>query len=396
MRSSDNHDGSSNADYTTRLCCAGVRDCLHQDWYLSALRTLYGRGTRVGDALSDGAKITVVCETEGQFVESDATTNNIWERLDNGAFIPNSFTLTGYNSWTPGMPRCDEQAPEPAPEPETTSTIVSGIDVGSPQNERHKWGSCTVQDFDGGPYGRLIVDYTHGTNIVRHGMLEGWIAEGGAPKFGCPRGEEHSLKISLGSSLQDFDGGTLYWVNGMSRAKKAVPIVAFKMRWSKLDLTYSYEGNKLYEGNVWQAVKNWNDAIPELHITPAAPGQAGDITFKDVWDPDGEFAGRVDVPSSWSEVAAVDEDFHEPAHIDIHLNEDKMMGYDDFKRTFTTTHELGHALGLAHPDNVVKAMGESSIMRQNTSDGYNSFAQGFNTPRKFDILSIKQLYGLPI
>lgn len=95
--------------------------------------------------------------------------------------------------------------------------MINGINVGTASNSRHLWGSCTVQDFNGGPYGHVIVDYTHGTNVVRNGMLWGWFDNGGAPGFGCAKNTERGYSNGV---RQDFDSGTLYWVSGMDHAKK--------------------------------------------------------------------------------------------------------------------------------------------------------------------------------
>lgn len=63
-----------------------------------------------GPALPDGATIQVECEAEGAAVNG----NPIWERRSDGAWIPNAFVNTGYDTWTPGIPRCDQQS-SPAP-----------------------------------------------------------------------------------------------------------------------------------------------------------------------------------------------------------------------------------------------------------------------------------------
>lgn len=62
---------------------------------------------RSGAAISDGAWITVVCETVGETVTSDAGTSNIWEKTAAGVYFPNVFVNTRHNGWTPGVPRCD-------------------------------------------------------------------------------------------------------------------------------------------------------------------------------------------------------------------------------------------------------------------------------------------------
>jgi len=71
--------------------------------------------SKVGNALPDGASISVQCELTGTSVTSDVATTTIWERLTNGTYLPNAFVDTGVNGWTPGVPRCDAQNPTPVP-----------------------------------------------------------------------------------------------------------------------------------------------------------------------------------------------------------------------------------------------------------------------------------------
>ncbi len=101
--------------------------------------------------------------------------------------------------------------------PPPTPTTINGVNVGYAQNQPHMWGSCSVQDFDGGPLGWVIVSYTNGTQIVKAGMLWGWFDNGGAPGFGCPTNQEHPWANGV---RQDFTSGGLYWTAGMDHAKK--------------------------------------------------------------------------------------------------------------------------------------------------------------------------------
>lgn len=61
----------------------------------------------VGVALSDGASVSITCETTGDSVTSDITTSDIWEKLDDGTYVPNAFVDTGVDGFTPGVPSCD-------------------------------------------------------------------------------------------------------------------------------------------------------------------------------------------------------------------------------------------------------------------------------------------------
>ena len=169
----------------------------------------------VGDALADGTLVSIACETTGMPVTNTlGQTTDLWEQLDNGTFIPNAFIDTGVMGPTPGLSDCGAAS---ASSTTLGDTIINGVDVGQPQNDQHQWGPCTVQDFNGGPLGWVMVDYTHGTNIVRSGMLSGWAASGGGPGIGCAVDQE----VQMGDgSRQDFDFETLYWGPGMDQARE--------------------------------------------------------------------------------------------------------------------------------------------------------------------------------
>ncbi len=61
---------------------------------------------RVGAAMADGTRVAVECETSGAPVSNGYQTIDIWDRLENGTFVPNAFLDTGSASWTPGIPQC--------------------------------------------------------------------------------------------------------------------------------------------------------------------------------------------------------------------------------------------------------------------------------------------------
>jgi hypothetical protein len=124
-------------------------------------------------------------------------------------------------------------------------TTINGVNVGYPQNGPHWWGSCVVQDFNGGPNGWVIVSYNHGTDIVRGGMLGGWLDNGGAPgALGCPTTQENGYTNGV---KQDFVGGHLFWMSGMNHATRFDPDSriekAVAWAWHCIpDGTCSYEG----------------------------------------------------------------------------------------------------------------------------------------------------------
>jgi hypothetical protein len=132
-------------------------------------------------------------------------------------YLPDRYlnTPNAANKLTPGEPECGGAVLATKPKPHT---YVNGKDVGYPQNSKHMWGSCLVQDFNGGPFGWVIVSYTGGTHIVSNGMLWGWFDNGGASgSLGCPLNDEHG---SMNGVRQDFQHGSLYWLSGMNHAQR--------------------------------------------------------------------------------------------------------------------------------------------------------------------------------
>jgi hypothetical protein len=74
---------------------------------------------QVGRALPDGAMVTVACEQQGEPVGNGQKVIDVWDRLDNGAWLPNAFLKTSADGFTPGIPRCDDllkRAAVPAPD----------------------------------------------------------------------------------------------------------------------------------------------------------------------------------------------------------------------------------------------------------------------------------------
>ena len=140
--------------------------------------------------------------------------------IDTGNNLPNIVV--------PGVPACDSVTTVSAPQ---SPVQVNGKNVGYPQNNPHAWGNCKVQDFNGGPYGWVIVswgywtsaqhtgqNYVPHTALVRNGMLFGWFDQGGAAgSMGCPMNDEHGY---MNGVRQDFQIGSLYWVPTMNHAAR--------------------------------------------------------------------------------------------------------------------------------------------------------------------------------
>lgn len=56
----------------------------------------------------EGTEVIIECETEGETVNNNFSDSNIWARMYDGLYIPNSFIHTGIDGRTPGVPTCNE------------------------------------------------------------------------------------------------------------------------------------------------------------------------------------------------------------------------------------------------------------------------------------------------
>ncbi len=164
------------------------------------------------------------------------------------------------------------------------------------------------------------------------------------------------------------------------------------------DLTFYYEGDHRYYGNAWQAAKNWSDAGAGLNIHPGNSNDAY-IRIKDV-DTSADWVAKADIPEVPEFVGPHKTTSFQPRilkSITILVNIRQMEKLKngpndragDFKRTYTLTHEMGHTLGLAHPDQYC-GYSETSVMDQGTPD---TFKRAFNTPMPFDKAELKQFYN---
>lgn len=166
------------------------------------------------------------------------------------------------------------------------------------------------------------------------------------------------------------------------------------MKAPSLNLTFSYGGDHRYYGNAWQAAKNWTDLDTGITIKPASDSDGVYIRFKDVNIANGLYA-NVEIPQTadWEgPYKTVPPHPHVPKAIVIDVNKHNMDPANDFVRTYALTHELGHALGLAHTDKFCH-YSDSSIMDAGSDDIPR---RNFNTPTTYDRMELEQLYGLPI
>lgn len=198
--------------------------------------------------------------------------------------------------------------------------------------------------------------------------------------------------------------------SGGGETSKPTPTVTacyYNMKAPSRNLTFSYEGDHRYLGNAYQAAENWSNAGAGINISQTNTSNAY-IKFKDVYvtkptvidgvEINGGTLGAAVVPVQWQKEYStiVPKNPHVPASITILVNQyamDNIPGdakKKDFFRTYALTHEEGHALGLAHPDQFCQQYPSASLMQQGNGD---LFKKNYNTPMPFDKAELKQLYN---
>ena len=333
------------------------------------------------------ATVDFDCYLNGDAVAGPYGTETIWDHLSSGGFVSDAWVFTNNNGAV--VPLCSNGA-TPAPPPASDHTFINGQDVGYAQNAPHEWGSgCTVQDFNGGPLGWVIVGYSFGTHVVRNGMLWGWFDNHGGPIMGCPKTDEYPFASGV---RQDFElSYSLYWSPGMDHARNITPCL-LNLRWDHPNLTFTYGGERRYAENAIAAANSWSNARVGLNISQATRWDNADIELIDFNDPSNGDAGIAILPNELQlPHLGIPNAPRSPSYVSIRINQAQLDKMDEAHRTAVFIHELGHILGAAHPD--ICWVTDPSIMKS----GDNSFfTQSVVDVQWYDIINLRQLYGIPI
>lgn len=85
-------------NYTSRNACGGsggATGTVNTNGTPLNVRSGPGTSYAVAGSLSDGATVTIQCQTTGTSVSGTYGTSNIWNRIGSGRFIPDAYTYTG-------------------------------------------------------------------------------------------------------------------------------------------------------------------------------------------------------------------------------------------------------------------------------------------------------------
>jgi hypothetical protein len=153
---------------------------------------------------------------------------------------------------------------------------------------------------------------------------------------------------------------------------------------SPVNLTWSYGGAHRYLGNGFQGTQNWNNAGTQVRFSRWPGSGPINVSMADATDL-GDTTIAITLAADWCYACTY-------TNNTIYFFSQEMDKLDDFQRTYTATHELGHALGLRHLRELGLTTSTPSVMHQTWE--FTKRAP-YNTPQAYDIGKVNTLYGAP-
>ena len=95
-------------NYTSDNGCSGSGASATVNTAGAPLTVRSGPGTNYSSvgSVSDGASVSISCQTSGTSVSGTYGTSSIWDRIGSGRYIADAYVYTGYDGYIPGVPRC--------------------------------------------------------------------------------------------------------------------------------------------------------------------------------------------------------------------------------------------------------------------------------------------------
>ena len=94
-------------------------------------------------------EVIIECEVEGETVNNGFSSSNVWARMYDGLYIPNSFIRTGVDGRTPGVPTCsDADAEFDHNLEETSKSLFRELEDWSKNYDGEKAAKWAVANYD--------------------------------------------------------------------------------------------------------------------------------------------------------------------------------------------------------------------------------------------------------